>query len=107
MLKKVPPAVVRGATSVSAAVSTVGNATVVVVLPLPLTLIVQLLPVTAPVKVIVPSAARPDMGRPITAATPAAAAALLIQIFMSSSSLRMETAYVESPDRPIGCRTVC
>jgi hypothetical protein len=79
----------------------------VVVLPLPLTLIVQLLPVTAPVKVIVPSDARLDMGRPMTAATPAAVAALLIQIFMSPSANEFETAYVVSPGRPIGCATLC
>ncbi len=58
MLKKVPPAVVLGETWVRAPVSTMGSATVAVpLLEAPLILSVQVLAVTAPVKVIVPSEA--------------------------------------------------
>src|SRR5689334_6728544 len=85
MLKNVPPAVVRAPASVMAAVSTVGRAMVVSRAALPFTLIVQLLPVTAPVKVIVPSEARLDIGRIRAVATPAARAALLNQLFILSS----------------------
>src|SRR6478752_8000200 len=95
-LKKVPAAVVRAAPLVSAAVSTVGNATVPSPVPAPFILIVQVLAVTAPVNVIVPSDARPDNGAPSAAVMPAAAIARLTQIFMSALPKRGSQSMVRS-----------
>src|SRR5262249_11872820 len=67
----------------SAAVLTVGRATVALA-PLALTLTVQVLAVTAPVNVIVPSDACPDIGSTMAVATPAAIIARLIRMFISS-----------------------
>src|SRR6185369_4593624 len=86
-LKKVPAAVVRAAPLVSAAVSTVGNATVPSPVPAPLILSVQVLAVTAPVKVMVPSDAIPVIGVARVAVIPAAAMARLTQVFMLSSKV--------------------
>jgi hypothetical protein len=82
-LKKVPAAVVPAPVPVSAALSTVGSATVAVPeLAPPLMLSVQVLAVTAPVKVIVPSEAWPVSGSTIAVTIPAANIARLIRIFM-------------------------
>jgi hypothetical protein len=53
-------------------------------------LIVQLLPVTAPVKVMVPSEAMLENGAAIPAANPAAATALLTHLFMLSSQVSIQ-----------------
>ncbi len=65
------------------AVPTVGNVTVALLLPLPLTLTVQVFAVTAPVNVIVPSEAWLDSGSAMAVLMPATNIARLIKVFTS------------------------